>query len=174
MGSWFGWPTDTTHCTQSCQDILLKRRDTLAAVDTSAIHFPVIPGASDLTCRVYTTRKATVSLFRVRFAMHALDALERGDLDAYLRADIDTLFLPQDSAMALVRRRLMRFGVHDEPFTPIFRQVAIASVKPQDFLNAQSPNDRRGLFQNTTSNFDGWRLFSAISIPSRRDRSRPT
>jgi len=78
-------------------------RDTLAVVDSSAIHFPLTPEASDLTCRVFTTRKATVSLFRVRFAMHALDALERGDLDDWLRADLQTLFNAQDTAEMIDR-----------------------------------------------------------------------
>ena len=102
-GTWFGRPTNTTQCTQECADLLLKLRDTLAVVDTSAMHFPVTPEASDLTCRVFTTRKATVSLFRIRFAMHALDALERGDLDDWLRADLQTLFNAQDTAEMIDR-----------------------------------------------------------------------
>lgn len=103
LGDWFGWPTDTTRCTPGCADLLLKLRDTLAAVDSSAIHFPVVSDESDLTCRIFSTRKATLSLLRLRFAMHALDALERGDLDDLLRQDLQTLFDQQDTVMALVR-----------------------------------------------------------------------
>lgn len=46
------------------------------------------------------------------------------------------------------------------------------ATKMQDFLDEVSPNDRRGLFQNPPSNFDGWRLFMG-DLDTTRTRPKP-
>jgi hypothetical protein len=126
----------------------------------------------DLTYNIVTTRKATVSLMRVRFAQHLLDVLERGDLDGQFRKDFELLFDPTDTVMAKLRRCTFRLGVHDEPYIPVFRECQIMAIKAQDLLDEFSPNDKRGLFQNPVANFDGWRLFMG-DLDTAKSRIKP-
>lgn len=114
--------------------------------------------ATDFLFKFYTTRISDVTFLRSRISPHMYDVLARGDLDPYLKHDVDAIFT--QPSLAVVNRVLGRFGIDDEPIHPGLRPDGILSRKMQDAIYANDPTDTRGLYQNPQTNMDGFRILT--------------
>lgn len=152
IGSWFGWPD--SGCGNYC--------DSLASVLVAANRaFPgtfnsdTVAEESDITFQFYTTRKVPITLARTRISQHAFEVLRTGRLDAWLEEELDTLL--SSPALAVVRNRIAKFGIGDEPTWDYIPTTALLSQKMQDMIDERIPGDKRGLFENPLGNFDAYR-----------------
>jgi hypothetical protein len=170
LGSWLGGlnagPCTTVGPQRNCASLLLWLRDTLHVIDSGSVSLSNDAYESDLIFSFTTTRRTKIRYLRSRVSSHPFEALRTGELDDWLKEEIDLFYT--DSVLAPVRRQLLRFGVYDEPHWPMYPANRLLGLKLQDFIEDDSAGDKRGLFQNPTTSFDSYRTFLGDLNPTQR------
>lgn len=144
--NWFGWGTNTTQCIDYCDSLLSNNVFPAGSIDD-----PITE--SDLQMRFFTTRIGDVTFARMRINQDLYDSLRNGVLDSLIQVEVDSLYAHGFDSI------VTRIAYDDEVVNGRYRTGAYMSRAVQNAFRANGDTVRQ-LFQNPTSNFDGFRLFS--------------
>ena len=156
QGTWIGDRDPAPASVSRCQSYLDSLKAIPGRVKAGTELRSSVVLESDVYYDFHTTGAAKIIFLRGRVASHQFEALLDHRFDSHIENEVRTLF--SDSNTAIIRKRLFRLGLYDEPSTTTFEAHAYLTDTLRALIGRYSPDSGKPwIYQNPTLNYDGFR-----------------